>query len=37
MVGVDLGEHQRFAFKWAVLTSLVLIVLAIVTGALTLF
>lgn len=37
MVGVDLGEHQRFAFKWAILTSLVLIVLAIVTGALTLF
>jgi CitMHS family citrate-Mg2+:H+ or citrate-Ca2+:H+ symporter len=37
MVGVDLGEHQRFAFKWAILTSLVLIVLAIITGALTLF
>jgi CitMHS family citrate-Mg2+:H+ or citrate-Ca2+:H+ symporter len=36
MVGVDIGEHQRFAFKWTVLTSIVLIVSALMTGALTL-
>ncbi|KRF60314.1 damage-inducible protein CinA [Bacillus sp. Soil768D1] len=33
MIGKDIGDHQRFAFKWAILTSLVITGLALVTGA----
>jgi CitMHS family citrate-Mg2+:H+ or citrate-Ca2+:H+ symporter len=31
--GVDLGDHQRFIFKWAFATTLIMIPVAIVTGA----
>jgi CitMHS family citrate-Mg2+:H+ or citrate-Ca2+:H+ symporter len=33
MVKTDLGEFQRYAIKWAVLCSLVIIVVAVLTGA----
>ena len=33
MTGVDLGEHQRFIFKWAFMTTLVMTAAAILTGA----
>ncbi|MBB6284492.1 CitMHS family transporter [Geobacillus subterraneus] len=33
MVKTDIGELQRYAFKWTLLCSLVMIVIAIVTGA----
>lgn len=33
MIGKDIGDHQRFAFKWAILSSLILTALAILTGA----
>jgi len=33
MAGVDLGEHQRFIFKWAFGTTVVMTVVALVTGA----
>ncbi|MEV6878662.1 citrate:proton symporter [Amycolatopsis sp. NPDC051128] len=33
MSGVDLGDHQRFIFKWAFGTTLVMTVVAFVTGA----
>ncbi|MGE7603125.1 CitMHS family transporter [Peribacillus sp. NPDC097675] len=33
MIGKDIGDHQRFALKWAILTSLILTGLAILTGA----
>ncbi|RSM46408.1 citrate transporter [Amycolatopsis balhimycina DSM 5908] len=33
MSGVDLGAHQRFIFKWAFGTTLVMTVVALVTGA----
>lgn len=33
MVKTDLGEFQRYAIKWALLCSLVIIVLAVLTGA----
>lgn len=33
MVDKDLGEYQKFAYKWAILTSLTLTVLAIISGA----
>jgi CitMHS family citrate-Mg2+:H+ or citrate-Ca2+:H+ symporter len=33
MTGVDLGEHQRFIFKWAFGTTLVMTVVALATGA----
>lgn len=33
MVDKDLGEYQKFAYKWAILTSLILTVLAIISGA----
>jgi CitMHS family citrate-Mg2+:H+ or citrate-Ca2+:H+ symporter len=32
MAGVDLGEHQRFIFKWAFGTTLVMTVVALATG-----
>ncbi|WP_204519143.1 CitMHS family transporter [Brevibacillus fulvus] len=32
MVGVDFGENQRAIFKWAIGTSLVMIVVALLTG-----
>lgn len=35
MVDRDIGELQKAAFKWAVLTSLVITALALVTGAMT--
>lgn len=35
MVNVELGEYQRFGLKWAVMLSLVLIIGAVLTGALT--
>ncbi|MER7083011.1 citrate-Mg2+:H+ or citrate-Ca2+:H+ symporter, CitMHS family [Saccharopolyspora kobensis] len=34
MSGVDLGEHQRFAFKWAFGTTLVMTAVALLTGVL---
>lgn len=37
LLGVDVADVQRFALKYAVLTSLVLIVAAILTGAIPLF
>ncbi|MFB9759553.1 CitMHS family transporter [Ectobacillus funiculus] len=37
MVKTDLGEFQRYAFKWTVICSLVITIVAILTGALTLF
>ncbi|MBE1590918.1 CitMHS family transporter [Nonomuraea angiospora] len=33
MSGVQLGEHQRFIFKWAFATTLVMTVVALLTGA----
>ncbi|MES1040826.1 CitMHS family transporter [Peribacillus simplex] len=33
MVKTDIGEFQRYAFKWALICSLVLIIAAILTGA----
>ncbi|MFC4561110.1 CitMHS family transporter [Nocardiopsis mangrovi] len=33
MAGVSLGEHQRFIFKWAFGTTLVMTVVAVATGA----
>lgn len=35
MVKTDIGELQRFAFKWALICSLILIIVAILTGAIT--
>ncbi|MNY61302.1 Citrate transporter [compost metagenome] len=37
MIDRDIGDFQKGAVKWAVLTSLVVTVLALLTGALTLF
>lgn len=37
MIDRDIGDFQKAAFKWAVLTSLVVTALALLTGALTLF
>ncbi|WP_342042871.1 CitMHS family transporter [Bacillus sp. OTU2372] len=31
--GVDLGEHQRFIFKWAFATTIVMTIIALATGA----
>ena len=36
MTAVDLGDHQRFIFKWAFGTTLVMTLVALLTGALTL-
>ncbi|MEW9674315.1 CitMHS family transporter [Ammoniphilus sp. 3BR4] len=36
MSGVGLGEHQRFIFKWAFGTTLVMTVVAVLTGAISL-
>ncbi|MED1953322.1 citrate:proton symporter [Brevibacillus centrosporus] len=36
MVGVDYGEAQRFILKWAFATSIVMIVIAILTGVISL-
>lgn len=33
--GVDLGEHQRFIFKWAFGTTIVMTIIALITGAIT--
>ena len=33
MSGVDLGAHQRFIFKWAFGTTIVMTVVALLTGA----
>ena len=32
LCGVELGEHQRFTIKWAVLSALVLLAIGVVTG-----
>jgi CitMHS family citrate-Mg2+:H+ or citrate-Ca2+:H+ symporter len=32
LVGVELGDHQRFTIKWSVLTSLVLLLIGLVVG-----
>lgn len=37
MVNKDIGELQKYAFKWALFCSLILILVAILTGAITLF
>ncbi|MEH7085888.1 citrate:proton symporter [Neobacillus drentensis] len=37
MINTDLGEFQKYAFKWAVICSLVVTIAAILTGAFTLF
>ena len=34
MAGVDLGSHQRFIFKWAFGSTLVMTAVATATGAL---
>ena len=36
MSGVQLGEHQRFIFRWAFGTTLVMTAVALLTGALSL-
>jgi len=36
MAGVSLGEHQRFIFKWAFGTTIVMTIVAVLTGAITL-
>ncbi|WP_134699478.1 CitMHS family transporter [Ammoniphilus sp. YIM 78166] len=36
MAGVDLGDHQKFIFKWAFGTTLVMTVVALITGAISL-
>jgi CitMHS family citrate-Mg2+:H+ or citrate-Ca2+:H+ symporter len=36
MTGVELGDHQRFIFKWAFGTTLVMTFVALLTGAITL-
>lgn len=36
LVGVDFGEHQKFLFKWAFGTTIVMTIAAILTGAITL-
>ena len=35
MAGVNLGEHQRFIFKWAFGTTIVMTIIALLTGAIT--
>ena len=32
LIGVELGDHQRFTIKWSVLTSLVLLAIGLVVG-----
>jgi len=36
MAGVDFGEHQRFTLKWAIGSTIVMTVIAIVTGVISL-
>ena len=36
MSGVQLGQHQRFIFGWAFATTLVMTVVALLTGAISL-
>ncbi|CAM5681760.1 Citrate transporter [Streptomyces alboniger] len=36
MSGVQLGEHQRFIFRWAFGTALVMTAVAVLTGAISL-
>jgi citrate-Mg2+:H+ or citrate-Ca2+:H+ symporter, CitMHS family len=33
MLKINIGEYVRFAFKWSVLTSILLILIAWATGA----
>jgi citrate-Mg2+:H+ or citrate-Ca2+:H+ symporter, CitMHS family len=35
MTAVNLGDHQRFIFKWAFGTTLVMTAVALVSGAIT--
>ncbi|MGN7233740.1 CitMHS family transporter [Priestia megaterium] len=37
MVKTDIGEFQRYAFKWSILCSIGVIIFAIITGAISLF
>jgi CitMHS family citrate-Mg2+:H+ or citrate-Ca2+:H+ symporter len=37
MVNKDIGELQKYAFKWALFCSVILIIVAILTGAISLF
>jgi len=32
LAGVELGDHQKFVFKWAFGTTLVMTIVAVVTG-----
>lgn len=32
LAGVDLGDHQRFIFKWAFGTSVIMTIIAVITG-----
>jgi CitMHS family citrate-Mg2+:H+ or citrate-Ca2+:H+ symporter len=33
LVGVDFGEHQKFLLKWAIGTTVVMTIIAVLTGA----
>ncbi|MED3864983.1 CitMHS family transporter [Priestia megaterium] len=35
LAGVNLGDHQRFIFKWAFGTTIVMMIVALITGAIT--
>lgn len=35
LAGVNLGDHQRFIFKWAFGTTIVMTIVALITGAIT--
>ncbi|MGM0889397.1 MAG: CitMHS family transporter [Bacillota bacterium] len=35
MTGVDLGDHQRFIFKWVFGTTIIMTIVALLTGAIT--
>ncbi|WP_066400535.1 CitMHS family transporter [Neobacillus mesonae] len=37
LAGVELGDHQRFIFKWAFGTTIIMTIVAFITGAITLF
>lgn len=37
LAGVELGDHQRFIFKWAFGTTIVMTIVALLTGAISLF
>jgi len=37
LAGVELGDHQRFIFKWAFGTTIVMTIVALITGAISLY